>query len=57
MYRVDANDPRNYDLVLDSESLGLPIVAEILVKAVEAGRLPKLVPGPRGEPLSSTILE
>ncbi len=42
MYRFDANDPHNYDLVLDSDSLGLPIVAEILVRTVEAGRMPKL---------------
>ena len=42
MYRVDSNDPHNYDLVLDSESLGLPIVAEILAKTIEAGRLAKI---------------
>ena len=49
MYRFDANDPHNYDLVLDSESLGPSIIAEIVVRAVEAGRLPKsgpvVVPG------------
>ena len=45
MYRFDAYDPHNYDLVLDSDSLGLPIAAEIIVKAVEAGRLPKVAPG------------
>jgi cytidylate kinase len=38
MYRVDASDPHNYDLVLDSESLGLKIAADIIVKAVESGR-------------------
>ena len=37
MYRLDPDDPHNYDLVLDSDSLGLPIVAEILVRTVEAG--------------------
>lgn len=42
MHRFDANDPHNYDLILDSQSLGLPIVAEIIVRAVEAGRLPKV---------------
>jgi cytidylate kinase len=45
MYRVDANDPHNYDLVLDSESLGLPIAADILVRAIEAGRVAKLAEG------------
>ena len=38
MYRARSNDPHNFDLVLDSESLGLEIAAEILVHAVEAGR-------------------
>jgi cytidylate kinase len=47
MHRFDANDPHNYDLVLDSRSLGLPIVAEILVRTVEAGRVPKGVDGTR----------
>ena len=46
MYRVRyANDPHNYDLVLDSDSLGLPIAAEIIVRTVEAGRLPKVASG------------
>ncbi len=39
MYRVDPTDPHNYDLVLDSDSLGMPIAAEVIVRAVEAGRL------------------
>jgi cytidylate kinase len=38
MYRLDAGDPHNYDLVLDSESLGASIAAEIVIRAVEAGR-------------------
>ena len=38
MHRARSNDPHNFDLVLDSESLGLEIAAEILVRAVEAGR-------------------
>ena len=42
MHRFDANDPHNYDLVLDSQSLGLPIAAELLVRTIEAGRPPKL---------------
>jgi cytidylate kinase len=37
MYRADPTDPHNYDLVLDSHSLGLPIAAEVIVRAVEAG--------------------
>lgn len=45
MYRVDANDPHNYDLVLDSNSLGLPIAAEIIAGMVEAGRLPNIASG------------
>ncbi len=42
MYRIDENDPHNYDLVLDSHSLGLPIAAEIIVRTVEAGRVAKI---------------
>jgi cytidylate kinase len=38
MYRIDVNDPHNYDLVLDSNSLGIAISAEIIIRAVEAGR-------------------
>ena len=44
MYRINANDPHNYDLVLDSESLGPPIVAEILARTVQAGWSPLLAP-------------
>jgi cytidylate kinase len=50
MYRVDPNDPHNYDLVLDSHSMGLSIAAEVILSAVEAGQ-PKVKPIP-GEPLS-----
>jgi cytidylate kinase len=38
MYRVDATDPHNYDLVLDSNSLGIAIAAEVIIRAVEAGQ-------------------
>jgi hypothetical protein len=38
MYRIDPNDAHNYDLVLDSDSLGLPMAAELIVRAVELGR-------------------
>jgi cytidylate kinase len=48
MYRFDANDPHNYDIVLDSESLGPPIIAEILVRTVEAGWVPKKTVGVEG---------
>lgn len=40
MYRVDPTDAHNYDLVLDSQSLGLTIASEIILKAIEAGRPP-----------------
>jgi cytidylate kinase len=38
MHRADPTDPHNFDLVLDSHSLGLDIAAEIIVRAVEFGR-------------------
>ena len=38
MYHVDPADPHNYDVVLDTESLGLTVAAEILVRAIESGR-------------------
>jgi cytidylate kinase len=38
LHRVDVNDPHQYDIVLDSESLGLSIAAELIVRAVELGR-------------------
>ncbi|MBV8488286.1 MAG: cytidylate kinase-like family protein [Planctomycetaceae bacterium] len=38
MYRVVSADPHNYDLVLDSHSLGLDITALVIVQTVEAGR-------------------
>lgn len=49
MYRVDATDPHQYDLVLDTHSLGLPIAAELLVRAIEAGQ-PAGWPLPQGKP-------
>ncbi len=39
MYRASAIDPHNYDLVLDSHSLGIEIAAELIVHAVHVGRL------------------
>jgi cytidylate kinase len=38
MHRANSSDPHIYDLVLDSNSLGLEIATEIIVHAVEAGR-------------------
>mgnify|MGYP001086545948 CR=1 FL=1 len=38
MHRMDSKDPHNYDLVLDTNSLGFEIVSEIIVRAVEVGR-------------------
>jgi cytidylate kinase len=46
MHRADSADPHNYDLVLDSNSLGLPIAAEVIVRAIEAGRPPRLAGTP-----------
>ncbi len=40
MYRVDPADPHNYDLILDSQSLGVAIATEVILKAIEAGRPP-----------------
>jgi cytidylate kinase len=50
MHRADSTDPHNYDLVLDSDSLGLTIAAEIIVRAVEAGTP---LQGPRLDPHST----
>jgi len=50
MYRVDPADPHRYDLVLDSDSLGLTIAAALIVRAIEAGQPPPLQP-PKPEPL------
>ena len=46
MHRANSNDPHNYDMVLDSNSLGLEIAAEIIVRAVEAGRPRASPPAP-----------
>jgi cytidylate kinase len=49
MHRVDPTDPHHYDLVLDSNSLGLTIAAEVIVRAVELG-LPGVNKPPGPEP-------
>lgn len=51
MHRVDSADPHNYDLVLDSNSLGLSVAAEIIVRAIEAGQ-PNRDPGVSTAPLA-----
>jgi cytidylate kinase len=38
MHRANVNDPHNFDIVLDTHSLGLEIAAGIIVHTVEAGR-------------------
>jgi cytidylate kinase len=45
MHRADPTDPHQFDLVLDSNSLGIAVSVEILVRAVEAG-LPLKAPAP-----------
>jgi cytidylate kinase len=47
MHRANPNDPHNFDMVLDTDSLGLEIAANIIVRAVEAGRPADWTPGPR----------
>jgi cytidylate kinase len=48
MHRANSSDPHNYDLVLDSNSLGLEIATGIIVHAVEIGR-------PQGAATSSLL--
>jgi cytidylate kinase len=38
MHRANSNDPHNYDMVLDTNSLGLTMATEIIVRAIEVGR-------------------
>lgn len=40
MFRADDADPHQYDLVIDTESVGLPIACELIARAVEAGQPP-----------------
>lgn len=55
MYRIDVNDSHNYDVVLDSNSLGIAISAEIIIRAVEAGRptSPPIVVEERAAPIKA----
>jgi cytidylate kinase len=52
MHRMVTADPHNYDMVLDSHSLGLEITAEVIIRAVEVGR-PTL--SPRGVPIAPNV--
>jgi cytidylate kinase len=54
MHRADSADPHNYDLVLDSNSLGLTIATEIIVRTIEAGLPGKPVAGSPPPGLDST---
>lgn len=54
MFRVDDADPHQYDLVIDTESVGLPIACELIARAVEAGRPPEQPDQPRALPSPST---
>ncbi len=38
MHRMNSVDPHNYDMVLDTQSLGLDIAAEVIFRAIDAGR-------------------
>jgi cytidylate kinase len=38
MHHANPNDPHNFDMVLETASLGLEIAAEVIVHAVEVGR-------------------
>jgi cytidylate kinase len=55
MYRVDADDAHNYDLVLDSHSLGIGIAAELIIRAVEAGQPRHRLFSPAPEPPVETV--
>ena len=58
MYRANSSDPHNFDLVLDSNGLGLEIAAEIVAHAVEVGRSGGKSNGPLpGQPLRSRHVE
>ena len=49
MHHTDVNDPHNYDFVVDSDSLGLAMTAELIVVSIEFGRpsnRPLPFPGP-----------
>ncbi len=43
MHRANPNDPHNFDLVLNTESRGLEIAAEVVISAVRAGGPPRRI--------------
>ncbi len=43
LYRVDPTDPHHYDLVLDTDGLGLALTVDLLARIVDAGR-PRIRP-------------
>jgi cytidylate kinase len=47
MHRANPNDPHNFDLVLNTDSLGLEIAAEVVASAIWAGRPGALAPRAR----------
>ncbi len=56
MHRANSNDPHNFDLVLNTGSLGLEIAAEIVINTVAAGR-PGVLGGRGRHGLSPARLE
>jgi cytidylate kinase len=57
MHRANSNDPHNFDMVIETASLGLEIAAEIVVQTVTIGRPDGLVTTSelRGRPDPTTI--
>jgi len=55
MYRSDSTDPHNYDLVLDSNSLGLTIAAELIIRTVELGMPRDPTKSPHPGPLPEKV--
>jgi cytidylate kinase len=47
MHRANPNDPHNFDLVLNTDGLGLEIAAEVVTSAIWAGRPGALAPRAR----------
>jgi cytidylate kinase len=47
LHRIDASDPHNYDITLDSHSLGLKMAADLIVRAIELGEPTRPALAPR----------
>ncbi len=54
MHRANPNDAHNFDMVLDTHSLGFEIATEIIVRAVMAGHPDGAIPGLRARPDPAT---